>query len=73
MRNEQIYHLRQTKLLTKEEQDKYFDTIIAKLFDDENPDQLLFSYLQRNKCIGLELLTLLGQKVKHKKLTFIKV
>jgi RimJ/RimL family protein N-acetyltransferase len=51
-RNEQIYHLRQTKLLTKEEQDEYFDTVIARLYNAEKPDQLLFSYLRGNECIG---------------------
>jgi RimJ/RimL family protein N-acetyltransferase len=70
-RNEQIYHLRQTKLLTKEEQDKYFDTIIAKLFDDENPDQLLFSYLQRNKCIGYGGLVHINWTDKNAEVSFI--
>lgn len=51
-RNEQIYHLRQTKLLNKQQQDHYFDNVVAKLFDQEQPDQILFSFLQNEKCIG---------------------
>jgi RimJ/RimL family protein N-acetyltransferase len=51
-RNEQIYHLRQKKLLTKEIQDTYFSDIVHPLFDQENPDQLLFSYLKNEVCIG---------------------
>jgi len=51
-RNEQIYHLRQIKPLTKEDQDQYFEKVVAKIFDQEKPDQILFSFLQDEKCIG---------------------
>lgn len=51
-RNEQIYHLRQSKALTEEEQDKYFNTVVAGLFDQDQPAQILFSYLEGEKCIG---------------------
>ncbi|RYF88121.1 MAG: GNAT family N-acetyltransferase [Chitinophagaceae bacterium] len=51
-RNEQIFHLRQNKLLTKEEQDRYFDEVVAKQFLQDNPPQLLFSFLQNGECIG---------------------
>ena len=48
-RNDQIYHLRQAKLLTQEDQENYFANVIAKLFDLEHPNQLLFSYLEEGK------------------------
>jgi len=51
-RNEQIYHLRQAKPLTKEEQDEYFNNIVAKLFEEEQPKQILFSFLKGEECIG---------------------
>lgn len=51
-RNEQIYHLRQNELLTAEKQNKYFDSVVSKLFDMDNPDQILFSYLENDVCIG---------------------
>lgn len=51
-RNEQLYHLRQTKPLTETDQIQYFDQIVSKLFDQDEPGQLLFSYLSGNKCIG---------------------
>ena len=51
-RNEQMYHLRQKDYLTTEGQNKYFNTTIATLFDQEQPEQILFSYLEGNKCIG---------------------
>lgn len=51
-RNEQIYHLRQDKPLTREDQDRYFEEIISKLFHQEKPEQILFSFLQSGNCIG---------------------
>jgi len=51
-RNEQIYHLRQNKPLTKEDQNCYFEYVVAKLFDQEKPDQILFSFLKGDQCIG---------------------
>jgi methionyl-tRNA formyltransferase len=51
-RNEQIYHLRQAEPLTKDRQDWYFENVVAKLFDQEKPNQLLFSFLKNGECIG---------------------
>ena len=51
-RNEQIYHLRQSEPLTMEMQDAYFKNVVNKLFDKEHPNQLLFSFLEGEKCIG---------------------
>jgi hypothetical protein len=51
-RNEQIYHLRQNKPLTAEDQDNYFDKVVTPLFENEKPNQILFSYLKDDKCIG---------------------
>ena len=45
-RNEQIYHLRQEKLLTVIDQENYFKNIVNKLFNKNQPPQLLFSYLK---------------------------
>ena len=51
-RNEQIYHLRQKSPLTRESQDKYFKVVISELFKKEKPNQILFSFLKKKKCIG---------------------
>lgn len=51
-RNEQIYHLRQNKPLTFEDQEAYFDQVVMKLFDQEKPNQILFSFLKNDVCIG---------------------
>jgi hypothetical protein len=51
-RNEQIYHLRQNKPLTELDQKNYFSNIVANLFQQDEPQQILFSYLDGDKCIG---------------------
>ncbi len=51
-RNEQIYHLRQESVLTEEKQNLYFEQVISKLFEEEKPSQILFSYLENDICIG---------------------
>lgn len=51
-RNEQIYHLRQSKPLTETDQDRYFDEVVSQLFEQEQPEQILFSFLEGERCIG---------------------
>ena len=51
-RNEQIFHLRQDKELTVKNQDLYFKNVISILFDQEQPQQILFSILKENNLIG---------------------
>lgn len=51
-RNEQIYHLRQSKLLTIQDQDSYFDNVITNVFEQSKPNQILFSFLKDDICIG---------------------
>ena len=43
-RNSQMYHLRQSEILTAEAQDQYFSSIIAKQFEEQKPNQILFYY-----------------------------
>ncbi|MCX6184838.1 MAG: GNAT family N-acetyltransferase [Flavobacterium sp.] len=52
MRNEQMYHLRQAKPLAVEDQEHYFKNVVSKLFELQQPDQLLFSLLKEGKFIG---------------------
>jgi RimJ/RimL family protein N-acetyltransferase len=70
-RNEQIYHLRQDKPLTKENQDKYFDKVINKLFEQEKPNQLLFSFLKGEECIGYGGLVHINWIDKNAEISFI--
>ena len=51
-RNEQIYHLRQARPLTEDDQQRYFENVVSKLYDNPKPDQILFSYLEKGVCIG---------------------
>lgn len=51
-RNEQMYHLRQNELLTVERQNEYFNGVVSQLLGMERPDQILFSYLENDVCIG---------------------
>lgn len=51
-RNDQISVLRQDNLLTQKEQNLYFESAIAKEFNLEKPNQILFSFFKKNKLIG---------------------
>jgi Acetyltransferase (GNAT) domain len=70
-RNEQIYHLRQNKPLTIEDQENYFNTVVNKLFDQEQPNQILFSYLQNGECIGYGGLVHINWIDKNAEISFI--
>lgn len=70
-RNEQIYHLRQNKLLTVEDQENYFSTIVSKLFDQEKPTQILFSYMEDNVCIGYGGLVHINWIDKNAEISFV--
>lgn len=51
-RNDQMFHLRQKEILTRTNQEKYFNNVVSQLFTEKKPSQLLFSYLKNEKCIG---------------------
>lgn len=70
-RNEQVYHLRQDKQLTKENQDKYFNEVVSALFELEQPNQILFSYLEGDKCIGYGGLVHINWEDKNAEISFI--
>lgn len=70
-RNEQIYHLRQNKPLTESDQDAYFKDVVYKLFDLDYPNQVLFSYLRNDKCIGYGGLVHINWIDKNAEISFI--
>jgi len=70
-RNEQIYHLRQERTLTYEDQNNYFLNIVNKLFEQEKPKQILFSYLENNVCIGYGGLVHINWVDRNAELSFI--
>jgi RimJ/RimL family protein N-acetyltransferase len=71
MRNEQIYHLRQAEVLTKEKQDYYFSHVISKLFEEEKPNQVLFSLLKGKEFIGYGGLVHINWIDKNAEISFI--
>ena len=70
-RNEQIFHLRQDKPLTEVNQANYFEKVVKKLFREEKPNQLLFSYLEGDKCVGYGGLVHINWIDKNAEISFI--
>jgi len=70
-RNEQMYHLRQDKPLTEKSQENYFNGTLARIFDQEKPNQILFSYLKNDKCIGYGGLVHINWIDKNAEISFI--
>ncbi len=70
-RNEQIYHLRQNQPLTHHVQDNYFEQVISQLFNQEQPNQILFSFLEEDVCIGYGGLVHINWVDKNAEISFI--
>ena len=70
-RNEQLYHLRKSAPLTKENQDHYFDGVVRDLFNQDYPSQILFSYLKGDSCIGYGGLVHINWLDKNAEISFI--
>jgi RimJ/RimL family protein N-acetyltransferase len=70
-RNEQIYHLRQAKALTIEDQNYYFENIVKNLFDQSRPNQILFSFLENDICVGYGGLVHINWIDKNAEISFV--
>ncbi len=70
-RNAQIDILRQKEILTKEQQETYFNTIITPLFEQEKPNQILWSFLENGKLIGYGGLVHIDWEAKHAEISFL--
>ncbi len=70
-RNEQLYHLRQKYPLTVEDQENYFSNIVSKIFDEDQPNQILFSFLKNDICIGYGGLVHINWPDKNAEISFI--
>ena len=70
-RNEQIYHLRQNAPLTEIDQENYFSNVISKIFDLDQPKQILFSYLENEICVGYGGLVHINWIDKNAEISFI--
>lgn len=70
-RNSQIYHLRQAKPLSPEDQDRYFDNVVRALFEPEQPNQILFSFLKGDECIAYGGLVHINWIDKNAEVSFV--
>ena len=70
-RNDQIDILRQKEPLTKEQQELYFQNVVDKLFQEEKPGQLLFSFLENDILIGYGGLVHIDWESKNGEISFI--
>lgn len=70
-RNEQLYHLRQNKILTHEDQENYFTNVIPKFFEVDYPANILFSYLDDGICIGYGGLVHINWLDKNAEISFL--
>lgn len=70
-RNEQMYHLRQAEPLTRKKQDAYFENVVAKLFEQDKPSQILFSFLKNNELIGYGGLVHINWVDKNAEVSFL--
>ena len=70
-RNEQIYHLRQNKPLTIEDQNAYFSNYVSTIFHEEFPKNLLFSLLKNNELVGYGGLVHINWLDKNAEISFL--
>ena len=70
-RNEQIHHLRQKNPLSAEDQENYFSNVVNKIFTQDKPEQILFSFLQNDTCIGYGGLVHINWPDKNAEISFI--
>jgi RimJ/RimL family protein N-acetyltransferase len=70
-RNEQIHHLRQDKPISVAVQNSYFENVVAKLFDEDKPSQILFSFLENDICIGYGGLVHINWSDKNAEISFV--
>ena len=70
-RNQQREVLRQNNFLTKKEQENYFDKTIKPSFKEKTPKMILFSIIQKEKCIGYGGLVHIDWKAKRGEISFL--
>tara|TARA_Y100000766_G_scaffold247366_1_gene228456 strand:- start:3499 stop:4530 length:1032 start_codon:yes stop_codon:yes gene_type:complete len=70
-RNEQIYHLRQSKVLTPDMQNEYFKNDVKSFFFKDKPKNILFSFLLNERLIGYGGLVHINWVKKNAEISFI--
>lgn len=70
-RNSQIEILRQKEKISKEQQEFYFANVVDKLFEEDYPKQLLFSFLHNDALIGYGGLVHIDWESKNAEISFL--
>ena len=70
-RNEQLYHLRQAKPLTNDAQNRYFSDVVANLFEQDKPNQILFSFLKKEVFLAYGGLVHINWIDKNAEISFV--
>lgn len=70
-RNAQIDVLRQKGILNDSDQENYYKQAILPTFYQDNPKQILFSFLKSDKCIGYGGLTNIDWESKRAEMSFL--
>jgi len=70
-RNDQVSILRQNEILTEEKQSIYFRDVVNELFEEEQPKQILFSFLYNKKLIGYGGLVHIDWSNKSAEISFL--
>lgn len=69
-RNAQMDYLRQDMPLTDEDQARYWNKLRAT-FQEYQPDEILFSFLEEEKCIGYGGLTRIAWSARNAEVSFL--
>jgi len=70
-RNQQMDILRQTIVLTEQDQSNYFSQVVKKTFSEKNPKIILVSFMKNNICIGYGGLTNIDWTSKRAEISFL--
>jgi RimJ/RimL family protein N-acetyltransferase len=63
--------LRQNKPLTPDDQENYFSNVVSKLFNEDQPNQILFSFLEDNICVGYGGLVHINWESRNAEISFL--
>ena len=70
-RNDQISVLRQNKILTDADQENYYQELMKKSFFNPKPNEILFSFLLDDTCIGYGGMVYVDWNKKTAEISFI--
>ena len=70
-RNDQISVLRQNKILTDADQENYYQELVEKSFFNPKPNEILFSFLLDDTCIGYGGMVYVDWDKKTAEISFI--